>query len=565
MKKSRLYFSIRAKILTGFSAVIVLLFLLFAYNFYSTSKIHAETDHIIYDQLQTVILVENLSNNLSERLALVRGYLLHGDNAYRKSFSQLTGEKMELEKQLLELDRTEEVQQLIDKSQTWERMIMNQVFNEYVVGNTEAAQQILIEHVEPLSGEITEGYKQLVARYENEIIQSGEEIGQYGRSSIIVDILIMVLAIIVSITIAFFTSNKITKPIRTVMDRLNLISAGDLTSEPLNGKIADEVGYLMQAANEMNDKIKELLVTIHEVAQTLNREAHFLSQSSDVVQENSNEIALTMEELAAGAENQANTANKLTEMTGSFFEKIQNANEKGEAIRQSSNDILTMANEGQRLMKTSSLQMEQIHQIVKENVEKMENLEQETAKISNLVVIINEIAEQTNLLALNAAIEAARAGENGRGFAVVAGEVRKLAEQVNHSATDIKQIIKRIDGEFRHVTGSLQSSYIKVEEGKQQITVTEEKFAAIHQRIEEMTMNIHMISNALTSITESGQELYGSIQEIAAFSEEFASGFEETTATTKQNAVSIEKVAKSSEDLSKQAENLNELLRKFTL
>ena len=82
------------------------------------------------------------------------------------------------------------------------------------------------------------------------------------------------------------------------------------------------------------------------------------------------------------------------------------------------------------------------------------------------------------------------------GFAVVAGEVRKLAEQVNHSATDIKQIIKRIDGEFSHVTGSLQSSYIKVEEGKQQITVTEEKFAAIHQRIEEMTMNIHMISNA---------------------------------------------------------------------
>ena len=106
-----------------------------------------------------------------------------------------------------------------------------------------------------------------------------------------------------------------------------------------------------------------------------------------------------MEELAAGAENQANTANKLTEMTGSFFgEKTQNANEKGEAIRwilrESTYEPWPMKRN--RLIKIISCRWNKIHLIVKENVEKMENLEQETAKISTSLVIINEIAEQTN-------------------------------------------------------------------------------------------------------------------------------------------------------------------------
>ncbi len=75
--------------------------------------------------------------------------------------------------------------------------------------------------------------------------------------------------------------------------------------------------------------------------------------------------------------------------------------------------------------------------------EAMERITPSSAKISNIIGMIDDIAFQTNLLALNASVEAARAGEAGKGFAVVAVEVRRLAQSAAKASSEVKALIEQ--------------------------------------------------------------------------------------------------------------------------
>lgn len=59
------------------------------------------------------------------------------------------------------------------------------------------------------------------------------------------------------------------------------------------------------------------------------------------------------------------------------------------------------------------------------------------AKVSE----IKQITRQTKILSLNATIEAARAGEAGNGFRVVAGEMKTLANTVEHIANAMEETV----------------------------------------------------------------------------------------------------------------------------
>lgn len=556
--------SLKKKILISFSSVLLLVFLLGLYNSLTIRKLNENTNLVVKEQLSLLIIDEKIALNMSERTSLVRGYLLYGDNELRDQFKSTVEESINLEKELLELNSSQEVKELIEKKIVWGNTL-NRVFEQYDLGEKERAIEIMATEVVPLEREITNGFKSMALKSEEFLSAKGEEMISNGKTTLAVDIIISIIAIVLGVLVSVLTARFITKPIVYVADRMKAVASGDLSQPLLEIKSNDEIGQLISATNEMSINTKQLLTKINQVSETVSRQSEELTQTANEVKTGAEQVSTTMEELANGSETQANSVGILADNMGIFTTKVEETNKNGERVQKHSEDVLQMTDEGTELMESSISQMDKINQIVHEAARKMEGLDKQSQEISKLVLVIKDIAAQTNLLALNAAIEAARAGEHGKGFAVVADEVRKLAEQVSISVGDITEIVSTIQVESGITAESLKSGYSEVEKGTSQMRITGETFNKISSSVTEMVHSIVVVSENLSMIAENGQEMNGSIDEIASVSEESAAGVEQTAASAQQLSASIEEVAASSSQLALMSEELNKLVGQFKL
>ncbi|MED3573997.1 methyl-accepting chemotaxis protein [Cytobacillus praedii] len=556
--------SLKKKILISFSSVLLLVFLLGLYNSLTIRKLNENTNLVVKEQLSLLIIDEKIALNMSERTSLVRGYLLYGDNELRDQFKSTVEESINLEKELLELNSSQEVNELIEKKIVWGNTL-NRVFEQYDLGEKERAIEIMATEVVPLEREITNGFKSMALKSEEFLSAKGEEMISNGKTTLAVDIIISISAIVLGVLVSVLTARFITKPIVYVAGRMKAVASGDLSQPLLEIKSNDEIGQLISATNEMSINTKQLLTKINQVSETVSKQSEELTQTANEVKTGAEQVSTTMEELANGSETQANSVGILANNMGIFTTKVEETNKNGERVQKHSEDVLQMTDEGTELMESSISQMDKINQIVHEAARKMEGLDKQSQEISKLVLVIKDIAAQTNLLALNAAIEAARAGEHGKGFAVVADEVRKLAEQVSISVGDITEIVSTIQVESGITAESLKSGYSEVEKGTSQMRITGETFNKISSSVTEMVHSIVVVSENLSMIAENGQEMNGSIDEIASVSEESAAGVEQTAASAQQLSASIEEVAASSSQLALMSEELNKLVGQFKL
>lgn len=556
--------SVRHKILFGFAIVIALVIILSLFTIYSINKINRNLTNVLDTEIPLLVTDEKLAFDMTNRISLIRGYLLTEDEYYRESFESGTKASIELENQALDNSNSEDLKQLIEQKIDW-GSATDDMFQAIDNGDREKAIEILETKVQILGNELVDGFHQLALNKEQEIQELGQTIQDNNEITRWLTIIISLLVIILGIVIATVTSLTISNPIQSVMKRITSITNGDLDHQPLKSTGRDEVAQLIVSTNQMNEQLKEIMTNINKVATTVFAQSEELTQSSNEVMTATEQITITMEEIASGTESQANHSSELSDRMTSFSENIEITKNYSSNVQQESNQVLKMTHEGTTLMNTSLEQMISINHIVKESVEKVNDLETKSVAITKLVEVIQDIANQTNLLALNAAIEAARAGEHGQGFAVVADEVRKLAEQVGNSVTEISHIVESIQNEVQVVTQSLNDGYNETELGTKQIKETNEKFIDIKDSIIKVETQISQITDNMQSISDSGQQMNGFIQEIAAVSEETAAGVEETSASAQQTSSSMEEVNSSANDLAKLSEELSELVQRFKL
>ncbi|WP_397536454.1 methyl-accepting chemotaxis protein [Rummeliibacillus pycnus] len=559
------YKSLKIKILVGFGAVVLLNLCLVAYNFYAMKTVNLSMNDIAKQDLPLLVNDEKMSFNIAERIALARGYVLTGEQEYKTQFNSYAKKSKIIEDNILSITNSDKAKVLVDKSKQWEDIIVNDVFATYDKGNQEEAKKLLNGEAQTLARDLMSGYTEIAYNRETQVLHNSNAVIDTGSQLLKVITVVSLVILIVSTIIAIFTARTIIKPINRVMYQLDQIAKGNLTVEPLTTDLRDETSRLTKSSNDLLSRLTFLMKKVKSDAEILSSHSEELHQSANEVSEGSDQIAVTMNEIANSAESQANNAVNMSNKMDQFTNQIINVTHNGQDIHLNSESALAMTIKGSQLMDSSINQMATIDAIVKDSVDKVHHLYDQSKEISKLVLVIQEISDQTNLLALNAAIEAARAGEHGKGFAVVADEVRKLAVQVSSSVSDITDIVSSIQNETGSVVASLVNGYEEVEKGTAKIKTTGETLKIIDDSVTQVNASIVNISKSLDEILVESEHMTKLVEETAALSEESAAGIQQTSASVEQSNSSIHEVTKSADALARTAEDLMNIVSNYQL
>ena len=300
-------------------------------------------------------------------------------------------------------------------------------------------------------------------------------------------------------------TNTIIKDIEAVSAKL---AAEDLTAEPAVDYIGDYApikSALYGIINSTSDVIRQI------------------GASSKLVSDGSSKMSDNSTTLSQAATEQAATVEELNASIVEISSNISaNADSAGKA-KVLADDCMKIVDEGNVKM------TDMLHA--------MEEINETSSQIANIIKTIEDISFQTNILSLNASIEAARAGEAGKGFAVVAGEVGQLAGKTAEAA--------------KNTTALIKTSLTAVENG----TVMANETAKMLSKIVSETDDT---AKVIDKIAAASQEQADSVKQILV-------GMDQISTSVQMTSGSSAECAASAEELSGQAKVLLDLVQRFKI
>jgi methyl-accepting chemotaxis protein len=366
------------------------------------------------------------------------------------------------------------------------------------------------------TGLIDKGYKQmfdtLLPSLEQLVQQRVDRAKRQLQINIGLTILMLLVVGYFSIGTYYATINSINELSRNA----RTLATGDL-SVHIDLGTRDELKQVGDSFNEMAGAFRKVIQNVqasaHEVllaTRRLSESSVQISQSTGQQSESASAMAAAVEQMTVGVDNIAHNA--------------QNAN----SLSRSAGELST---EGGQIVGTVVREIQLIADAVNESARIINDLGQQSEKISAIVNVIKEIADQTNLLALNAAIEAARAGESGRGFAVVADEVRKLAERTTKSTQEISGMIGAIQSGTQNAVASMTSGVSRVNNGVTLATRAGESIRVIESNARQVVETVADISSSLREQSAASTEIAKNVERIAQMAEENSSAVAENAST----------------------------------
>ncbi len=293
-----------------------------------------------------------------------------------------------------------------------------------------------------------------------------------------------------------------------VLHVANALAQGDLTQTITK----DYPGLFGQTKDSINGTVENLKGLVGEIKDA----SDTISTAAKEIAAGNNDLSHRTEEQAASLEQTAASMEELTSTVQANSQNAKHANQLAVGATE-------IAGKGVK--------------VVGQVVSTMEDINESSRKVVDIISVIDGIAFQTNILALNAAVEAARAGEQGRGFAVVAVEVRSLAQRAAAAAAEIK--------------GLIGDSVEKVEDGTKLV-------AQAGKTMEEIVSAIRSVTNIMSEISAASMEQTSGIEQVNQ-------AIGQMDDVTQQNAALVEQAAASAESLEEQTQNLSVTVAYFKL
>jgi len=271
---------------------------------------------------------------------------------------------------------------------------------------------------------------------------------------------------------ALSTYRAIVMPIQAMSRTMREIEKGDLTKS-LEISREDELGELASEFNRFLSWIRRTFGELERLSAKVSNEASMLVVELFNTDIKNRAIRDKFTELSVSSEVLANSIADVNRLINSASEEVGKVDRETE--------------EGERIVSHSVSDVQKLADEVIQLKDRIQELQQSSVKIQNVVETIKSIADQTNLLALNAAIEAARAGEAGRGFAVVAEEVRKLASRTVTSAEEIGRIVNDIITLIKEFSLELEERAGEAFTVKQEMAKTREVLKSIREKVNSLS------------------------------------------------------------------------------
>ncbi|MBO5459507.1 MAG: methyl-accepting chemotaxis protein [Lachnospira sp.] len=365
-------------------------------------------------------------------------------------------------------------------------------------------------------------------------------------------ILITIIDLIIAILIITAITRSITSPIKQCLNRLKLLSEGDLTTVLPDASGNDESAELV---NTLNKTIKTLSIIISEITEFVTQIEHGdftrtisadysgefnelakalssvtytmrntliqIEHHSDILMNNINQLDLGAQMLSDGTSNQASA---VEELSATLTDISQHISDNAGNSRQSDAKMDSI----QEMVQCNSDNLNTL-------VDSMHTIKENSNEINGISKLIQDIANQTNLLSMNASIEAARAGLAGKGFAVLAGKIRILAEECTQAAQSTSDLIEK--------------THNSIHDGMEALENTVASMQSVSEQTETASLYIRNITKASNEQAEAINQIAAAVNQISE--------------VTQSNSASAVQSAAASNTMKDQINTLNELLRHY--